>query len=237
MVRFGRVSNTFFLGLWALASSFLQPSLALSAAAYGSGNNACADWTQINASGDDRGIEEEWLLGYLSGISSNSNIGEADPDALLAGIDSYCAANPRHTIAQAARGLVLPPGIAVAGLGSSESELANQAAMNEICRNSYGNRAFGSYPVRWATTTDFKEYSTTQGWNQGMIKIDEDFALRADNTLVTSDGIAYDQATGARGRQGFPGAVIYNSSGAFFRGKKFRARPLCVWGRPNSDLR
>lgn len=212
------------------------------AAVYGSGTDACSNWTDHRESGGDWQRGEQWVLGYLTGVTDNASATttETDSDAAVAYLDNYCQLNPQHNLAQAARSMIQPPGISVAGLGGAEGELGNQSQMNQICRTSYPDKSYGSFPVRWATTTDFREYSSYKGWNNDMTEIDSQVALRADSTIFTGDSRAYDQATGTisgRAQNPYPGAVLITENGARFSGRRITAKPLCVWGPPNSDLR
>ena len=208
---------------------------------YGSGNTSCTTWIDNREFGEGWEDLQEWALGYLTGINDNVNVNAsaADAEAVVATLDDYCRRNPQQTLLDAARSLTEPPGIRIAGLGNSEGDLSNQAQMNEICRSSYPYEAESAFPVRWATTTDFSEYSATKGWNNGMTPIEEQLALRADRTVFTNDNRAYDQATGAISGRGtpYPGAVIYRENDARFGNRRTQVKPLCVWGPPNSALR
>jgi hypothetical protein len=212
------------------------------AAVYGAGNTSCTRWIENREFGEGWAELQEWALGYLTGINDNINVSaqETDGDAVVALLDDYCRRNPQQSLLDATRTLTQPPGIRIAGLGNTEGELGNQSQMNEICRTSYPYRTEGAFPVRWATTADFREYSTSKGWNHQMTRIEEPLSLRAAHTTFTQDGRAYDQATGAisaPGSRPYPGAVLFEDNAARFGGRRFTAKPLCVWGPPNNDLR
>jgi len=210
------------------------------AAVYGVGNDSCSSWIDTRESGDGWQPLEQWLLGYLSGASDNINTTatETDAAAVVSAVDNYCQINPQHSLLQAARGMSKPAGISVAGLGSTEGEIGNQTEMNRICRDTYPNLNFGSFPVRWATTSDYREFSTYKGWNNEMPLIEDQVALRAENTIFTNEDRSYDQATGAISPKGsYPGAVVITDNNARFSGRSKTAKPVCVWGPPNSALR
>jgi len=225
-----------------LAALCLATTIDIQAAAiYGAADQSCSRWTENREFGDGWQDAQEWALGYLTGINDNANVSAmpSDADAIVAGLDDYCRRNPQQSMLDAARSMTEPPGIKIAGLGSTEGELSNQSQMNEICRTSFPYEAQSAFPVRWATTADFREYSATKGWNNGMTPIEEQLALRAEQTVFTQDNRAYDQATGAISGRGtpYPGAVIYRENDARFGNRRTQVKPLCVWGPPNSALR
>ena len=226
--------------LMAVLSPYGQLAVALTV--YGAGTDSCGTWLEDR--GTDSGWREagQWVQGYLSGTADNLKLNprETDSDSVLIALDNYCQANPQHSVFDAARGLTTSRGIRVAGPGGTEGLVGDQAEMNRICRDSFSSKAEGSFPVRWATTADYREYSTYKGWNNHMVQIEEPVALRAEDTLFTPDGRSYDQATGAIspvGKTQFPGAVIIRTDRAYFSSRRAPAKPLCVWGTPNFELR
>lgn len=210
---------------------------------YGAGNEACSGWLDNRAFGNGWQPAQQWVLGYLSGLSDtiHSQAQATNPEALISYIDDYCRDNPSANMAAAARSLSRPPGISVAGPGSSEAELGDAAEMNRICRNTYPNRTEGAFPIRWASTDDYLEYSRSRGWGNAMPPLDEqEVALRAERTRFTQSNRAFDQATGAISQpsgQPFPAAVILRGEFALFSGRKRSVKPLCVFGPPNPQLR
>ncbi len=224
------------------ALSFLSSNVAATFTVYGAGTDSCGTWIEDRETESRWHQAAQWVQGYLSGTADNLNINpkETDSDSVLIWLDNYCQANPQHSVLEAARGLSASPGVRVAGPGGTEGQLGNQSEMNQICRDSYSSKADSSFPVRWATTTDFREYSTYKGWNYHMVQVEEPVALRAENTIFTPDGRSYDQATGAlspTGKLRYPGAVIMTTTNAYFGRKNTMTKPLCVWGTPNPDFR
>jgi len=131
------------------------------------------------------------------------------------------------------------PGLSAAatflGPGVTAGQLSNPSEMNAICRDSYANEEDENGSVRWASTRDFHEASNRQGWGgdpRHFAQVDK-VALRADNTIISSEGRLFDQATGAisgPNQKRYPGAVILTQSEAYFANKKTRSTPMCVFG-------
>jgi hypothetical protein len=113
------------------------------------------------------------------------------------------------------------------GLASEKAQLQNTWQMNNICLNTYG--IAGS---RWASTADYEELMGTG--NATVKRESEDFALRATDTIFTSDNRAFDQRTGTLSpadKYDYLGAVIVKPKGmTVFAGRKKKARPLCISG-------
>lgn len=140
--------------------------------------------------------------------------------------------------------LLLTPAIATAatflGIGSSAGQISNPAEMNEICRRTFSAQEIEFGDVRWASTRDFREASNHQGWGGDPVHTPNiaQIAFRAEDTLFTPDGRAYDQATGALSpaeKTKYPGAVIVQENEAVFTARKTRANPMCVRGSPSAN--
>jgi hypothetical protein len=124
------------------------------------------------------------------------------------------------------------------GAGAGSGQLSNPTQMNAICRETYSDEEEQHGNVRWASTRDFREASNRQGWggdphHRAQV---EKVALRAEDTIFTPDGRAYDQATGALSppkKPRYPGAVILTTDGASFSSKKAQVVPMCVYGSPS----
>jgi hypothetical protein len=126
------------------------------------------------------------------------------------------------------------------GVGSSTGLITNTIDMNDICRRTFSVQETDFGEVRWASTRDYREASNRQGWGGEPAHLSnfERVAFRAEDTIFTQDGRAYDQATGALeplGKKKYPGAVIVAINKASFANRNARANPMCVHGRPRAD--
>jgi hypothetical protein len=78
--------------------------------ARGAGISLCGEWTTARANHSAQGYEQ-WVLGFLSGISY-MGLGElnparaADADGIWSWTDTYCRFHPDHDIAKAATAFV-----------------------------------------------------------------------------------------------------------------------------------
>lgn len=140
-------------------------------------------------------------------------------------------------------GLLLMPTFATAatflGIGSSTGQISRPIEMNEICRRTFSAQEIEFGNVRWASTRDFSEASNQQGWGGDPVHLSniDQIAFRAEDTIFTPEGRAYDQATGALApieKNKYPGAVIVKANEATFAAKKNRANPMCVRGSPST---
>ena len=74
----------------------------------GSGTASCGAWTENRRQLTDGAVsDEEWVLGFLSGIGyigyDNANpLNKTDADGVWAWIDNYCSAHPLSQISDAA---------------------------------------------------------------------------------------------------------------------------------------
>jgi hypothetical protein len=92
------------------ATSSLLPGNASGYTMLGSGGASCETWTATRRTppGRDAAMQQQWLLGFLSGIGSMV-LGELDPlrgldaDAVYAWLDGYCRNHPAESIEAAAR--------------------------------------------------------------------------------------------------------------------------------------
>jgi len=105
--------------------------------------------------------------------------------------------------------------------------------MNDICRRTFSVQETDFGEVRWASTRDYREASNRQGWGGEPAHLSnfERVASRAEDTIFTHNGRAYDQATGALAPQDknrYPGAVVIKLNEAQFVNKKTRVNPMCV---------
>ena len=221
---------------------FVVCSVPLAFAASGAGNGSCATWVENRKTNNEWHETEQWVEGYQAGTADSMSIDlkNSGSDVILVWLDNYCQANPVDSVLDAARELGSSTGVRISGPGNTEGRLSDHSEMNRICRESYPNHTGGAFPVRWATTTDFREYNTSKGWDNQMPQLEEQVALRAENTVFTADGRSYDQATGALSPAGqplYPGAVIMSKSNSRFAGKRGQVKPLCVHGTPNTELR
>jgi hypothetical protein len=71
----------------------------------GAGLELCGAWTEARQQNKAE-VPEHWLLGYLSGIASESVSGTdplngMDAEAVFAWVDNYCRAHPLDTIERA----------------------------------------------------------------------------------------------------------------------------------------
>lgn len=114
------------------------------------------------------------------------------------------------------------------GVAPERAQVQNTWKMHDIC-----SRAYNRPDSRWASTADYEEMFGSG--NQTIKQESQDFALRAPDTIFTSDQRAYDQRTGTlseSGRYNYPGAVIIKPKGdSVFPTRKKEARPLCVSGK------
>lgn len=75
----------------------------------GSGVSSCGSWTESRRYGGyDRSGDEQWLVGFLSGIGyagdpSDDPLGGLDAQAVWGWIDNYCQQNPTLSIEDAAK--------------------------------------------------------------------------------------------------------------------------------------
>ncbi len=78
--------------------------------ARGAGTSLCEEWTTARANHSAQGYEQ-WVLGFLSGISY-MGLGElnparaADADGIWSWTDTYCHVHPDHDIANAATAFI-----------------------------------------------------------------------------------------------------------------------------------
>jgi hypothetical protein len=106
----GTFKPALFAALIAAASLLLLPSHAAGYTMLGSGGASCEAWlaTRRAPRGLDAAMQQQWLLGFLSGIGSMV-LGELDPlrrldaDAVYAWLDGYCSNRPAESIEAAAR--------------------------------------------------------------------------------------------------------------------------------------
>lgn len=92
------------------ATVLLLPSHASGYSMLGSGGASCKTWTAARSAppGLDVAMQQQWLLGFLSGIGSMV-LGELDPlrgldaDAVYAWLDGYCRNHPAESLDAAAR--------------------------------------------------------------------------------------------------------------------------------------
>lgn len=113
------------------------------------------------------------------------------------------------------------------GLGNEKVPLQDTVSMNQVCQNTYGAK-----DARWASTVDYEEMVATA--NPGIRNENENFALRAPETIFTNDNRSYDQPTGTLSPAGqfqYPGAVVVKPKGMTgFSGRESKVRPLCIGG-------
>ncbi len=96
--------------LIAAATSMLLPGHAAGYAMLGIGGSSCETWTATRRVplGPDAAMEQQWVVGFLSGIGSMV-LGELDPlrgldaDAVYAWLDGYCRNHPAETVEAGAR--------------------------------------------------------------------------------------------------------------------------------------
>ena len=76
----------------------------------GVGTLSCGTWTAARRSGGSQALaNEQWTLGFLSGVGAEGTqlgadpLNNADADGVWAWIDDYCHAHPVETIARAAK--------------------------------------------------------------------------------------------------------------------------------------
>jgi hypothetical protein len=84
-----------------VAPALAQPNYAI----MGAGLEYCGAWTEARQQNAAE-LPEHWLLGYLSGIGSESVSGtdplkSMDAEAVFAWVDNYCRAHPLDTIERA----------------------------------------------------------------------------------------------------------------------------------------
>ena len=93
-----------------LAAAVLVPGQVAGYALLGSGDASCTAWTAARRTprGLDAAMQEQWVVGFLSGIGSMV-LGELDPlhglkaDAVYDWVNGYCRDHPAETIEAAAR--------------------------------------------------------------------------------------------------------------------------------------
>ena len=114
------------------------------------------------------------------------------------------------------------------GLAAGKAQLQDSLQMNVLCQNTYNVE--GS---RWASTADFEELIGSG--NTTVKNENEDFALRATDTIFTSDDRGYDQRTGTMSpsdKYNYLGAVIVKPKGhTVFSNREKMAKPLCIGGK------
>jgi len=75
----------------------------------GAGGESCGTWTQDINNLFARSLDQQWVLGYVSGVAYAINlnlVGRADPGAVTSWIDNYCASHPLDPLAFAANRLI-----------------------------------------------------------------------------------------------------------------------------------
>jgi TonB family protein len=72
---------------------------------FGAGQKRCSAWTEHRNDGD-HGQYVQWLLGFLSGASSDLG-GDASEEGLTGRMDAYCRTHPLESISAAARQMVI----------------------------------------------------------------------------------------------------------------------------------
>lgn len=80
-----------------LACTDVQAKTALS---FGYGGTECSQWAKPH-SGDLRQHEEDWTLGFISGLASGSGrdaLRNTTPDVILGEVDKRCALKPKASI-------------------------------------------------------------------------------------------------------------------------------------------
>ena len=74
---------------------------------YGAGQQSCGAWTSHFSSPGYHTVDQQWLLGFVSGTSYEGTVlSETDGNAITAWVDNYCAQHPLDNVATAAGRLV-----------------------------------------------------------------------------------------------------------------------------------
>lgn len=77
---------------------------------FGAGNGSCGEW-RAGRSEPDHIVRLTWAQGFLSGAGwRGGKVRFADPDAVNAWIDDYCAQHPLDTLSRAAANLAVTLG-------------------------------------------------------------------------------------------------------------------------------
>jgi len=93
---------------WALALMISSADAADNSVAVGAGVASCVTWTQVrnDPTRTDRDGAEQWVLGYVSGVSAVTPLKRAAADGVWAWMDKYCRDHPLDNISEAGVALI-----------------------------------------------------------------------------------------------------------------------------------
>ena len=99
------MTNRLFAILLTVTFAIAFPLSAKAVLLLGEGGSSCGTWTQLRKTPRDFYPLAAWVLGYLSGVATSTNVDllrNTDSSAVTAWVDKYCAEHPLDTIYKAA---------------------------------------------------------------------------------------------------------------------------------------